>query len=75
MKNDEIIITKVSHFSNLDKDYAYAYCSCIKTLDEAIRIPRPEQTGFITVTCPRCGEKIEMIVSGKKSFIDFSKKF
>ena len=46
------------------KDYVYALCDCLLA-DEAIEVPRPDYSGFITFKCPRCGRNIGIFAKGK----------
>ena len=73
MTTDKVKIVK-SPFPKNDKEYEYAVCSCFTSITEGIQIPRPELTSFVEFKCPRCGKNLGMFISGKKSFIDFSKK-
>lgn len=57
---------KIVLASGLDyKNNAYTICKCTGP-HECIEIPKKDYTEFVEFNCPRCGEKLGIVVRGKK---------
>ena len=47
-----------------EENFGYALCKCTRTA-EAIRVPRPDHTEFISFKCPNCGEPLGITLKGR----------
>lgn len=41
-------------------NYIYAICECTQ-VGQALRVERPDQTGYIRFNCPRCGKELGLV--------------
>lgn len=48
-----------------ETNYGYAICECAMIPYEAVRVDRPEYSGYVYFDCPRCGKSLGLFLSGK----------
>lgn len=60
----KVILSSRNGWGYLEHSCAYTICTCL-AMHEVIRVERPEYSGRVGVSCPRCGRKLSIFLRGK----------